>query len=207
MMRYSTEDLDDQSRFRLLIIVPYNELIGFVFEYLKKKSAITRLFWFLCILFLLFALLIRIRAGGIYPKSQILFHSIIGAVILPLVCIPVHESLHAIPYYLSGAKNLRIGMDLRQYLFYITAHRHVTGPVQFHIVAVTPFILISAVMILLVFLLPGLWKWSLSLFLFVHATMCVGDIALLNLYFMNRDKKIYTYDDVERKEAYFFEKL
>jgi peptidoglycan biosynthesis protein MviN/MurJ (putative lipid II flippase) len=74
-------------------------------------------------------------------------------------------------------------------------------------VAWTPFLIISIGLVLLVFLLPGLWKWSLSLFLFAHATMCAGDFALLNLYYLNRDKKIYTWDDADKKEAYFYEEL
>jgi hypothetical protein len=37
--------------------------------------------------------------------------------------------------------------------------------------------------------------------------MCAGDFALLNLYFLNRDKKIYTWDDFDKKEAYFYEEL
>jgi hypothetical protein len=37
--------------------------------------------------------------------------------------------------------------------------------------------------------------------------MCAGDFALLNFYFLNRNKKIYTWDDVDKKEAYFYEKI
>jgi len=55
--------------------------------------------------------------------------------------------------------------------------------------------------------LPGLWKWSLSLFLFVHTTMCAGDFAFLNFYHINRKKKIYTWDDADRKESYFYEEI
>jgi len=124
-------------------------------------------------------------------------------IVLPLICIPLHELLHVIPYYLSGAKNIRVGMDLKQYLFYVTAHRYVATPLQFRIVAWIPFLIISIGLVLLVFLLPGLWKWSLSLFLFAHATMCAGDFALLNLYYLNRDKRIYTWDDVDKKRHTF----
>jgi hypothetical protein len=92
-------------------------------------------------------------------------------------------------------------------MFYVTAHRHVANPLQFRIVAVIPFIIISVALTLLIFILPWLWKWSLSLFMFVHTTMCAGDFALLNFYFLNRDKKIYSWDDADRKMAYFYEKL
>jgi hypothetical protein len=156
---------------------------------------------------LFFTIYIRINIGGHFPVSHILFHSTLGLIIFPVICIPLHEFLHIVPYWLSGARNIRVGMDLKQYLFYVTAHRNVATPRQFRIVALIPFLLISSGLIFLVFILPGLWKWSLSLFLFVHATMCAGDFALLNLYFLNRDKKIYTWDDADKKEAYFYEKL
>ena len=206
-MTFSAEDLEDQKKFRLFLTIPYTNLIQFVFEYLKKKSGLMFLYWFLCLLFLCFTLIIRIRVSGNFPTAHIILHSFIGMIVLPLICIPLHELLHVIPYYLSGAKNIRVGMDLKQYLFYVTAHRYVATPLQFRIVAWTPFLIISIGLVLLVFLLPGLWKWSLSLFLFVHATMCAGDFALLNLYHLNGDKKIYTWDDVDKKEAYFYEGL
>jgi hypothetical protein len=206
-MAFSVEDLYDQNKFRLFLTIPYKNLIQFVLEYLKKKSALMFLFWSLCLLFLCFTVIIRIKVAGNFPISHILLHSVIGVLVLPLICIPLHELFHVIPYYLSGAKNIRVGMDLKQYLFYVTAHRYVATPLQFRVVAWTPFLIISIGLVLLVFLLPGLWKWSLSLFLFAHATMCAGDFALLNLYYVNRDKKIYTWDDVDKKEAYFYEEL
>jgi hypothetical protein len=206
-MQYSVEDLEDQKKFRLFLTVSYRDLIQFVFDYLKKKTGLSFFFWFLCLIFLSLTIFIRIDVAGKFPESQILFHTVVGMVILPLVFIPIHEFLHIIPYFLSGATNIRVGMDLRQYLFYVTAHRYVAAPLQFCIVALMPFITISIGLLLGVFLLPGLWKWSLSMFLFVHSTMCAGDMALLNLYYLNRNIKIYTWDDADKKEAYFYEKL
>jgi hypothetical protein len=37
--------------------------------------------------------------------------------------------------------------------------------------------------------------------------MCAGDFSLLNFYWINRDKKIYTWDDADQKMAYFYEEL
>lgn len=206
-MPFSVEDLEEQNKFRLFLTIPYPDLIQFVFDYLKKKSLLTFFFWIICFFFLSIALFVRLKITGSFPFAHILLHTAIGCLFLPLICIPVHEFLHIIPYYFSGAKNIRVGMDLKQYLFYVSAHRYVATPLQFRIVALTPFLVISSGLIILVILLPGLWKWSLSLFLFVHATMCAGDFALLNLYFLNRNKKIYTWDDLDKKEAYFYEKI
>ncbi len=206
-MSLSVDDLEDQHRYRLVLTIPYKNLVQFVFEYLKKRSGLTLSFWAACLIFLCFCLSIRIDAGKSFQESKIFLHSVTGAIILPLLCIPVHEFLHIIPFWFSGAKSIRVGMDLSQFLFYVTAHRHVTSPRQFVIVALIPFLVISITLILLICLLQGLWKWSLSLFLFAHATMCAGDFALLNFYWLNRDKKIYTWDDADKKEAYFYEEI
>jgi len=206
-MAIRVEDLDDQTKYRQLLSVSYKDLVPFIFEYLLKRSRLITIFWAVCLIFLGLALKIRFNIAGYYPLAKILTHTSLGLIVFPVLCIPVHEFLHVIPYYISGARNIRAGMDLKQFIFYVTAHRYVASPLQFRIVALTPFLLISIVSTLLVFILPGLWKWSLSLFLFVHTTMCAGDFALLNFYFLNRDKKIYSWDDADKKEAYFYEKL
>jgi len=207
IMVLSVEDLEDQTKFRQILSISYNDLISFILDNLKRKSDLSIFFWSSCLFFLGIAIMVRINITGYFPLPDILFHSFLGLIIFPVICIPVHELLHIIPYYISGARTIRVGMDLKQYLFYVTAHRYVATPIQFRIVAIIPFLIISVTLTLLIFLLPGLWKWSLSLFLFVHATMCAGDFALLNFYFMNRDKKIYTWDDADLKMAYFYEKI
>jgi hypothetical protein len=206
-MSLQVEDLDDPTKFRQIFSVPYEALIQFVFEYLKKRSGLTFFFWSVCLLTLGLTIFVRIRIDGSFSVFGFILHSILGLIIFPVICIPFHELIHIIPYYISGARNIRVGMDLKQYLFYVTAHRYVATPLQFIIVAVSPFLVISVTFTLLVFLLPGLWKWSLSLFLFAHTTMCAGDFALLNFFFLNRNKKIYSWDDADRKIAYFYEEI
>lgn len=206
-MPLKVEDLEDQSRFREIMAIKYSDVVDFVLENIRKKSDLMMFFWSVCIIFLGLAVFVRVDIAGNYPGRSIFFHSLLGFIIFPVLCIPLHEGLHIIPYLLAGARNIRTGMDLRQYIFYVTAHRHVTGPLKFITIASMPFISISTAVIVLELTLPGLWKWSLSVFLFVHATMCAGDVALLNFYRLNGWKKIYTWDDADRKVSYFYEKL
>jgi hypothetical protein len=206
-MRINVEDLDNQEKYRQLLALSYKDLLQFIIEYLTKKSGLILLFWSVCLIFIGFAIAIRVSLSGNFPIARILLHSVLGLIVLPLLSVPFHELLHIIPFYFSGAKQIRIGMDLKQYLFFVTAHRYVTKSMQFRIVAIIPFITVSTSLIILVIILPGLWKWSLSLFLFVHATMCAGDFAMLNYYHLNRDKKIYTWDDADNKIAYFYEEI
>jgi len=206
-MALSVEDLNDQTKFRQILIISYQDLIQFIFDNIKKKTALTIFFWSVCLIFFAITIRIRINIAGVFPISDIVSYTAFGVIVLPLLSIPVHELLHIIPYYISGAKNIRVGMDLNQYLFYVTAHRYVATPWQFKIVAIIPFLSITILSLFLILYLPGLWKWSFALFLFFHTTMCTGDFALLNFYYQNRDKKIYTWDDADRKEAYFYEKV
>lgn len=206
-MSLQVEDLDDQSKYRQILAIPYDELVNFVLDYIRRKSGVMVFFWSVCLILLAVALIVRINIAPYFPLKHIMLHTVLGLVIFPVLFIPVHEFLHIIPYWLSGAKRIRIGMDLKQYMFYVTAHRYVASPTQFLMVALIPFLLTGITFIFLVLLAPGLWKWSLSLFLFVHTTMCAGDFALLNFYFLNKKKKIYTWDDFDRKMAYFYEEI
>ena len=206
-MSLKVEDIEDETRFRQILKISYTELVNFILDNIRKRSGLTLFFWSVCFLFLGIAVTVRINISGYFPFPEILLHTILGIIVFPLLSVPIHEFMHIIPYYLTGARKIRIGMDLRQFIFYVTAHRYVAGPLQFSIVAGIPFLIISLVMLFLVLYLPGLWKWSLSLFLFFHATMCAGDFAMLNFYWLNRNKKIYTWDDADEKIAYFYEEI
>jgi Putative zincin peptidase len=206
-MRISVDDLQDQSRFRHLLTISYSDIISFVIDYITRRTSLTVFFWSVCMIFFGISVIIRVNLAGIFELKRIITHTLLGLVVFPVVIIPVHEGLHILPYFIAGARKIKIGMDLNQYIFYVTAHRHVVTPRIFRIVALIPFVVISLTILFLVLWLPGLWKWSLSLFLFVHATMCAGDFAMLNYYHINKSRKIYTWDDADLKEAYFYEEL
>ena len=206
-MALRVEDLEDQSKYRQILKVPYEEMVTFVLDFIRRRTGLMVFYWSACMVFLGIALFVRINISGYFPFKNIFMHTLLGLIIIPLVYIPVHELLHIIPYYFTGARNIRIGMDLSQYMFYVTAHRYVANEKQFRFVALVPFILTSVVILFLVLYLPGLWKWSLSLFLFMHATMCAGDFAMLNFYSIHNGKKIYTWDDADEKVAYFYEEI
>jgi len=206
-MALKVGDLNDLSRFRQIQAIPYSELISFVLDYLRRNTWLMILYWSLCIIFIAIAVTVRINIAGYFSFRNLLLHSLLGFIIFPVLMIPLHEFMHIVPFWLTGARRIRVGADLKQYIFYVTAHRHVIKAGQFRFVALVPYIIFSITLLILIFFLPGLWKWSLSVLLFVHATMCAGDFALLNFYFINRHRKIYTYDDADEKMAYFYEEI
>lgn len=206
-MAVKVEDLYDESRFRHLLTISYSDILPFILDHLKRKTIITVLFWLLCVIFLGQAILILINISKYSEYRNIFIHTVFGLIAFPILVIPIHEFVHIITYFFLGARNIRFGMDLSQYIFYVTAHRFVCSSWQFRLVAITPFILISLLSILFLFSFHGIMRWSLSLFLFVHTTMCAGDFAMLNYYYINKFKRIYSWDDVEVKKAYFYQEL
>ena len=206
-MKLKVEDLEDQSRYRHLMTLKYTDIVPFVLEFIRRPSSIIIFFWSVCFISFCISAVIRFNLSKIYEFRQILPHTLLGLILLPVVIIPVHEFLHVIPFILTGARNIRKGMDMRQFIFYVTVHREVVTPGKFKFVAIVPFVTITIVLLILIFVSPPLWKWSLSLFLFVHMTMCAGDFAMLNFYHVNRQRKILSWDDADLREAYFYEEI
>lgn len=206
-MLLTTEDFNDQSRFRHILSISYSDLVSFVLDHLRRNSSVMIFFWSVCIITAGIAFTVRMNIAGYFPFRNILIHSLLGFIVFPILIIPVHEFMHVIPFWLTGAKNIRAGADLKQYIFYVTAHRHVMNAGQFRLVALIPFISLTIALLALVVFLPGLWKWSMSALLFVHTTMCAGDFAMMNFYYVNRRRKIYTWDDADEKMAYFYEEI
>ncbi|MBN2862797.1 MAG: DUF3267 domain-containing protein [Bacteroidales bacterium] len=206
-MTIKVKDLEDQSKYRQINKIHYDDLITFVLEYLKRRTGLMVFFWSACIIMIGLALTIRVNIAGYFPLKEILIHSLLGLVVFPILIIPVHEFMHIIPFWIIGAKRIRIGMDLKQYMFYVTAHRHVVPAGHFRLIGLFPFIMINLCLIVLILFLPGLWKWSLSLLLLVHTTMCAGDFAMMNFFHLHRNKKTYTWDDADEKVAYFYEEI
>ena len=201
------EDLNDESRYRHILTLHYGDIISFVLDHLRRKTGVTLFFWTFCLITLGLAVTIRINISGYFELRRIFLHSLMGMIALPLLAIPVHEALHIIPYLFSGARRIRAGMDLKQYIFYVTAHRHVASSALFRLVASFPFVIITAASIFIIWYLPGLWKYSMAVFLFVHSTMCAGDFALINFCHLYRKHKVYTWDDADLKESYFYEEI
>lgn len=196
--------LDDPSLYEKVLTLPYDEISSFV---LKEMTMYTRpmvRIW-ITIAASLF-LSVWFWPGVIYhpEEPRVVAGLATGLIIIPLLLVPIHEGSHLIPFLLAGARDIRFGADLRQGIIYVTAHRFVTKKRLFSLVADTPFILITTAILAVILLTPPWWKWVMSMTFLVHTTMCAGDAALTG--FMSRfgKRKVFTWDDADRKEAYFY---
>lgn len=198
------EELEEGTGFEKVLTLSYTEIAPFVISQLKRFSLPMVLIWSM------FALSLSLSAwfwpGLRYPTDdpQVIRGLAAGLLLIPLLVIPVHEGLHLIPFRLAGARDIRVGADLRQGIFYVTAHRFVAGRRLFSIVALTPFLTITAGIIIAIVFCPPWWKWVLAMSLTVHTTMCAGDAALLGYMSGFRNREVCTWDDADEKEAYFY---
>jgi hypothetical protein len=200
----SIDELEDGSAYEKVLTLPYDDLAPFVISGLRTLTLPMMLVWTVAIVSAALTLILWPRSAGNPEHPGILTGLAAGLILIPLLLVPLHELLHLIPFRLAGARDIRVGADLRQGIVYVTAHRFVAGLNLFAVVALTPFLAVTASIVAVMFFVPLWWQWVLTLALLVHTTMCAGDAALLGYLGRYRGRKVYTWDDADKKEAYFY---
>jgi hypothetical protein len=198
------EKLEEGPEYEKVLTLNYGEIAPFVLSNLTRFSLAMAIIWVTA------AISLYLSAwywpGLKFPTGdpRVIKGLVTGLVFIPLLLIPVHEGLHLIPFRLAGARDIRMGTDLRQGIVYVTAHRFVAGTGLFTLVALTPFLALTAGIIIIMVFSPPWWKWVLSLALLIHTTMCAGDAALIGFMGGFKNRRVYTWDDADKKEAYFY---
>lgn len=194
--------------YRHIKTLSYSDIVPFVIEYGKKRSTITFSAWVILFTGIVFLILFRLELSHLYSFTNILQYSLMGAILFPALLIVPHEILHIIPYYLFGARDIKIGANFKEFYFYVTANDFPVESKKFVVIAIAPMLIISLLLLLLALVIDNpLWSWSLFVSTLVHFTMCAGDITLINFIFLNRKADIITWDNVRKKEAYFYGRI
>ncbi len=205
--RYTPEDMQNEAEFELLTVVSHQNLRDFVLEQIRKEKYIIRIYSvyqvFMMILFAFFltrSIVLFVR-GFHEPFTGIGIAILFSFSIL----IVVHELLHALAYFLSGARKISFGLILKKFVFYALADRQVIASRAFHFVALTPFVAVKLVCLLAILQFPGdrLLYFFLSV-MCLHSLFCAGDIAMLAFYNLHRGKEIYNYDNRAEGKTYFY---
>jgi len=129
-----------------------------------------------------------------------------GLIISFSVIIPIHEMIHGLIYFLLGARKIRFGAEFKQFAFYAVADEFVTTKGGFYLLAAGPFLIISLLNLAGFIFVSGVASYTYIAIIFFHATMCVGDFALMSYYDTHRDKDLYSFDDIKNKISYFYYK-
>jgi len=205
--KLTPEDLQNESEFELLAEVSHQKLREFVVTQIINEKYIIRIYsGYQALMLLLF--------GFFFTRSIVLMikgHSeaIVGVGLAILfsftALIIIHELLHALAYLLTGARKISFGFILKKFIFYALANRQVIASRAFHIVALTPFIVVK--LICLVALLKTDNIQMIYFFLTVmclHSLFCAGDMAMLAFYNLHRGKEIFNFDDRSEGKTYFY---
>jgi hypothetical protein len=209
MNRITAEYIENSTGFRKLTELKYDHIIPFVFENIKKTTLSSRFYFFVnsITLFLILYFLIHGLRTDTLSFQEFIKQFVTGLFAGSILVIPFHEGFHGLAFKLAGAPRIHYGADLKQMIFYVTAHNYVIGRYPFYFVALAPFVMINLIVIIL-YLTTGFFALQTTLtLLFFHNIMCIGDFAMISFYQQNPGKELYTWDDISIKTSYIYEKL
>ncbi len=168
-------------------------------------------FWFLMLGLLFFGGALGWLIGAAFKSSadaQLLgagWQLGLGVVVFCAIVLPVHELIHAAFFKLLGASKVGFGYSAKGLMVYAYAQRFVMKLRENALVAAVPFLLITFLLAALLVFMPELQFLWLLLLVF-HTLGCIGDFILIKHAWSNRRRVMLTYDDLEEKRTYFFEK-
>ena len=120
-----------------------------------------------------------------------------------MVVLPLHEALHAVAYWLAGARDVRWDYSLRMLAVWVIAHRFVVSTGAFLFVALAPFVVLNALLVVAAIAFPQ-YAVLLLFVLLVHLHGCAGDWSLVNFVWLHRERGFWTYDDAVTGKSYFY---
>lgn len=206
-MKIKPKDLEKKG-YILADKLKHNELISFLNEKNKqKKSCYFYLYFIFLILpipILSFLLTKNIVSGKIDSITGFLY-CLLGFGLV-FIFIPFHEFLHALAYKVVGANNISFYTNFKKMYFAAISDKSVLNVNEFKIVALTPFLFVILIFLLLVSQMNIYWLLTALCFITLHNLFCSGDFSLLNYMQINKNKGIVTFDNKEKEETYFYVK-
>jgi hypothetical protein len=183
-------------QFELLRALRHEELVDFALEYFfRRPTWFTRVHHAMSIVTIV--ALVAMSSG--FLRALVSF--VLATVTMFVVILPLHEAIHAAAYWFIGARRIRWGIMPRLLAAYVVAEGFVAGRTKFLFVALAPFFLINGALIASAIAWPRYSEYLLSLLLW-HIAGVSGDWALMNFYWMERSRDIYTVD--EEGVSYFY---
>ena len=205
--KLTPEDLQNETEFELLTEVSHQNLREFIVEQIVQEKYIIRIYSaYQVVMMTLFAFILT-RSIVLSIKGH---HEVILAIGMAVVfsfsaLIVIHELLHALAYLVTGSRKISFGFILKKFIFYALADRQVIASRAFHLVALTPFVVVKLICLigLIEFFNEPLMYAFLSI-MCLHSLFCAGDIAMLAFYNLHRGKEIFNFDNRSEGKTYFY---
>ncbi len=201
-MKPTIEELKGEKGYQHVLTVPFDKLLPFLFENMKPNTKTMGFFYFFLLLCALSVLTFLFQPG--YTFAQLFWFGLAGFVSSFTIMVPLHELLHGLTFKIFKADKLKYGKDLKQMMFYVTADNFVMNRKEFSILALMPFAVITLLLLLLELILPHNYIWFFLSAIFWHATMCIGDFAMLAFFEKFNYLELFTFDDAQKKITYFY---
>jgi hypothetical protein len=201
------ETLQQDPAYRIVLELDFDQIIPFVLSNIRKRGLIPLFYISINAAFLFFIILYAIwnvRLGSL-SAGKIFWQIVAGVLAGSILVIPPHEILHGLAYRLLGVRKVKFGMDLQQFIFYVTADRFPISKKELAVLAMTPFVLINLGLIALTVTWVSQFTLFFASLLLCHNIMCIGDFAIIS-YAFSQKGELYTYDDTENKKSYFFKR-
>lgn len=196
----SINDLNNSKDYELLETIELANPMPFFKQYMNKFTP-----WFFLYMFIQILTLGIFLALVFSDNSTLLFF--LGIFVALFVLLPIHEFIHAVFYKFCGAKNIKFKVEWKKFVVYTIADKDVFAAKHLYWVANAPIIILTIVLTTLTIAFWGTPIGEISAFAsVVHAAMCGGDLSIINFFWVNRQKKLYTYDDVSEGKSYFYAK-
>jgi hypothetical protein len=196
------------NNYELLDQLDHKELVPFIQTYMKKRTKYAIFYYvFNVILFGIVGFAFVYGIGEPDYSFGNLFTKFSYGLALAVCFIPLHEYIHVLAYKSQGAKNTSYDANIKKFYFMALADKFVANKKEFQIVALAPFIVINSSLIILIFILPSNWTFTLTGALLAHSAMCSGDFGLLSYFEFHKERQVVTYDDVKAKISYFYGKM
>ena len=203
-MRIRPEELVEKGYVQLDAL-EHKELVPFIRTYINKRTKYSAIYYLGNIIF--FGL-----AGYYFVEGYNLPGYSIGdrftkfsyGLAIAFALLPLHEYIHVLAYKSQGAKNTSYDANLKKFYFMALADNFVANKKEFEIVALSPFVIITITLISILFFVNSGWILTVVGVLLAHTSMCSGDFGLLSYFEFHKEKRVVTYDDIEKRISYFF---
>lgn len=185
----------------------HKELVPFIRTYIKKRTTFSVLYYVANIFcFGLVGYFFTHEASSPHYQIGERFTHFSYGLALAFVLIPFHEYIHILAYKSQGAKKTSYDANIRKFYFMALADKFIANKKEFQVVALAPFVLISACLVILLFLVDGNWDLTIAGIMLTHTAMCSGDFGLLSYFEFHKDKDVVTFDDIKSGVSYFYAK-
>jgi hypothetical protein len=190
-------------RYRPFAELEHARLVAFTRENIRFGSPVSTAYWVCNAAIAGFIGLQLVRQDDA-PLPEVLARLGLGFFVFFAVLLPLHELIHGLAYKLVGAKAVSYHADWRKLTFYAAADGFVASTREFYGVALAPFVIINAGLLLGYVLAGPPVAWVCLGALWLHTGGCAGDFALVSFLHRHRRKALVTYDDVAAAKSFFY---